>query len=78
MFAINHFLNETVTIFLLKNLLIGFKTESPLEKGIQSSKYTGACTVTVQIQKDNCNSSFENSTTSSNSADSARVDLNIK
>lgn len=38
----------------------------------------GACTVTVQIQKDNCNSSFENSTTSSNSADSARVDLNIK
>lgn len=38
----------------------------------------GACTVTVQIQKDNCNSSFENSTTSSNSADSASVDLNIK
>ena len=38
----------------------------------------GACTVTVQVQKDNCNSSFENSTTSSNSADSARVDLNIK
>lgn len=38
----------------------------------------GACTVTVQIQKGNCNSSFENSTTSSNSADSARVDLNIK
>ena len=37
----------------------------------------GACTVTVQIQKDNCNSSFENSTTSSNSADSASVDLNI-
>lgn len=38
----------------------------------------GACTVTVQIQQDNCNSSFENSTTSSNSADSASVDLNIK
>lgn len=38
----------------------------------------GACTVTIQVQKDNCNSSFENSTTSSNSADSARVDLNIK
>lgn len=38
----------------------------------------GACTVTVQVQKDNCNSSFENSTTSSTSADSARVDLNIK
>lgn len=38
----------------------------------------GACTVTVQVQRDNCNSSFENSTTSSNSADSARVDLNIK
>ena len=38
----------------------------------------GACTVTVQVQKDNCNSSFENSTTNSNSADSARVDLNIK
>lgn len=38
----------------------------------------GACTVTVQIQKGNCNSSFENSTTSSNSADSASVDLNIK
>ena len=38
----------------------------------------GACTVTVQVQKDNCNSRFENSTTSSNSADSARVDLNIK
>lgn len=38
----------------------------------------GACTVTVQVQKDNCNSSFENSTTSSNSADSACVDLNIK
>ena len=38
----------------------------------------GACTVTVQVQKGNCNSSFENSTTSSNSADSARVDLNIK
>lgn len=38
----------------------------------------GACTVSVQVQKNNCNSSFENSTTSSNSADSARVDLNIK
>lgn len=38
----------------------------------------GACTVTVQIQKDNCNSSFENSTTSSNSVDSASVDLNIE
>lgn len=38
----------------------------------------GACTVTIQVQKGNCNSSFENSTTSSNSADSARVDLNIK
>lgn len=38
----------------------------------------GACTVTVQVQKDNCNSSFENSTTSSNSADSASIDLKIK
>nr|DAE64685.1 MAG TPA: hypothetical protein [Microviridae sp.] len=38
----------------------------------------GACSVTIQVQKDNCNSSFENSTTSSNSADSASVDLNIK
>lgn len=38
----------------------------------------GACTVTIQVQKDNCNSSFENSTTSSNSADSASIDLKIK
>lgn len=38
----------------------------------------GACSVTIQVQKDNCNSSFENSSTSSNSADSASVDLNIK
>lgn len=38
----------------------------------------GACTVTVQVQKDNCNSSFENSSTSSNSADSASIDLKIK
>lgn len=38
----------------------------------------GACTVTVQVQKDNCNSSFENSTTSSNSADSASVELKIQ
>lgn len=38
----------------------------------------GACTITVQVQKDNCNSSFENSTTSSNSADSASIDLKIK
>lgn len=38
----------------------------------------GACTITIQIQKDTTNSSFENSSTSSNSADSARVDLKIK
>lgn len=37
----------------------------------------GACTITIQIQKDNTNSSFENSSTSSNSADSASVDLKI-
>lgn len=37
----------------------------------------GACTVTIQIQKNNTNSSFENSSTSSNSADSASVDLKI-
>lgn len=38
----------------------------------------GACTVTVQVQKDNCNSSFENSSTSSNSADSASIHLKVK
>ena len=38
----------------------------------------GACTITVQIQKDNINSSFENSSTTSNSADSASIDLKIK
>lgn len=38
----------------------------------------GACTVTVQIQKNTTNSSFENSSTSSNSADSASIDLKIK
>lgn len=38
----------------------------------------GACTVTIQIQRDNTNSSFENSSTSSNSADSASIDLKIK
>ncbi len=37
----------------------------------------GACTITIQIQKDNTNSSFENSSTSSNSADSASVDLKV-
>jgi hypothetical protein len=38
----------------------------------------GACTITIQIQEDNINSSFENSSTSSNSADSASIDLKIK
>lgn len=38
----------------------------------------GACTITIQIQKDTTNSSFENSSTSSNSADSASIDLKIK
>lgn len=38
----------------------------------------GACTITIQIQKETTNSSFENSSTSSNSADSASVDLKIK
>lgn len=38
----------------------------------------GACTITIQIQKDTTNSSFENSSTSSNSADSASVDLKIR
>ena len=38
----------------------------------------GACTVTIQIQRDNTNSSFENSSTSSNSADSASIDLKVK
>jgi hypothetical protein len=38
----------------------------------------GACTITIQIQRDNTNSSFENSSTSSNSADSASIDLKIK
>lgn len=37
----------------------------------------GACTITIQIQKDNIDSSFENSSTSSNSADSASVDLKV-
>lgn len=37
----------------------------------------GACTITIQVQKNNTNSSFENSSTSSNSADSASVDLKI-
>lgn len=38
----------------------------------------GACTITIQIQKGNTNSSFENSSTSSISADSASIDLKIK
>ena len=38
----------------------------------------GACTVTIQVQRDNTNSSFENSSTTSNSADSADVQLDLR